>query len=358
MSAADNMTKLKGVLIGCGAIAREHMAAVAALDFVEIGAVCDISAARAASLADRFGVARWYTDYEQMLREIRPDLVHITTSPASHFPIASSCLAAGLNVFCEKPITIEYREFRELKQMALEHQCLLIENQNFRYHSGIKRIEGLVATGVLGDIVDVQICLSLGILAPRSPYIDPNYPHTALSLRGGIVGDFLPHIAYLAQMFSGPVLDVRTIWLKKTPESLLPHDEFRGFIKGERATAYVSFSGNAQPDGFWVRVAGTRAYVETNLFEPPRLTLRRVRAGEPALVRLLDGIRESKDVLMGTIVGFWRKLAGTSSYDGLPEMIARTYGSLEKSERPPITLDQIDEISNLVDRLTADEVRL
>ena len=49
-----------------------------------------------------------------------------------------------------------------------------MENQNFRFHSGIRRILSLLNSGALGEIVDVQICLSLGILAAGSPYIDPN----------------------------------------------------------------------------------------------------------------------------------------------------------------------------------------
>src|SRR5271156_6025202 len=102
------MVKLTGVLIGCGAIAREHLSVLADLDNVEIVAVCDISPARAEAAAERFGIAKWYTSHLSLLADVRPDLVHITTPPTSHFPIAKDFLAAGLNVFCEKPMTIQY----------------------------------------------------------------------------------------------------------------------------------------------------------------------------------------------------------------------------------------------------------
>jgi len=346
------MKRLTSALIGCGAIAREHLAAVAALKNVEITALCDLSAARAEATAERFGVARWFTDYQQLLTDVRPDLVHITTPPTTHFQLTSACLSAGLNVLCEKPIVVNYQDFRELEQMAIGHRCRLIENQNFRFHSSIQRIQSLRDSGALGEILEVQICLTLAILGPDSPYVDPNYPHPSLSLRGGVVGDFLTHIAYLAYIFIGPVADLRTIWIKQTKNSPIPFDEFRGLIKGERATAYVSFSGNAQPDGFWVRVSGTRAHVEVNLFEPPRLTMRRVRSGERSFMRLVDGIGEGRDVLRGTVVGFWRKLAGVSNYDGLPELISRTYSAMEKGEPSPVALDEINAVAYLVDRFT------
>src|SRR5579863_8266167 len=102
------MEKLTGVIIGCGGIARWHLSALAELPHVEVVAVCDLSAARAEATAEWFGVAKWYSSYHQLLAENNPSLVHITTPPATHFAIAKACLAAGLNVLCEKPITTNY----------------------------------------------------------------------------------------------------------------------------------------------------------------------------------------------------------------------------------------------------------
>jgi predicted dehydrogenase len=347
------MGKLTGVLIGCGAIAREHLTVLRDLNNVEIVAVCDISTARAEAAAERFGIARSYTSHRTLLADLNPDLVHITTPPASHFSIAQDCLAAGLNVFCEKPITVRYSDFCTLKQLARDKHCMLMENQQNRFHSSIQRIEELSKSGELGDVLEVQIVLSLNITSTESPYVDENAPHFGLTLSGGVIGDFLPHIAYLLYMFTGKILDVHTGWSKHKSDSPLPADEFRGMIKGERTTAYVSFSGNAQPDGFLVRVVGTRMRVEANLFEPPRFIVKRSRSGEPALMTLVDGLAESRQVLTGTVAGFMRKLGGTSSYDGLGEMISRTYRTIELHEPQPIPLDEIDAVAHLVDRLTA-----
>src|SRR5580704_12925958 len=236
------MAKLTSALIGCGAIAREHLTALTELSGVEVVAVCDLSSARAEAAAERFGIAKWYSSHEKLFAEMRPDMVHITTPPSSHFAIAKDCLNAGLNVFCEKPITVDYLEFSILKKLALEKGCVLMENQQMRFHSSIQRIHDLLESGKLGDILESQVCISLHIFGAGSPYVDRNAPHFGMTLRGGVVGDFLPHIAYLAYLFTGRVNDVRTIWMKHTNDSPLPADEFRGFIKGERATSYVSFS--------------------------------------------------------------------------------------------------------------------
>src|SRR5262245_1165752 len=106
------MAKMKGVLIGCGAIAREHLTALKEMDAVQVPAICDISPIRAEATAERFGIDKWYTDYRKLLADYRPDLVHITTPPSSHFEIAHDCLAMGLNILCEKPITVDYEQFK------------------------------------------------------------------------------------------------------------------------------------------------------------------------------------------------------------------------------------------------------
>src|ERR1035437_5097919 len=118
-----------------------------------------------------------------------------------------------------------------LKELAAKNGRDLMENQNFRFHSSILRIRELITSGKLGDVVDVQICISLNIYGSGSPYLDRNVPHFGSALRGGVIGDFLPHIAYLPYIFTGSVTDLRTIWTKHTANSPLPADEFRGLIK-------------------------------------------------------------------------------------------------------------------------------
>ena len=80
---------IKAALIGTGQIARQHLGCLRTLPNVEVAGVCDLSPALAESTAERFGIPAWYTDYRRLLDEVRPDVVHVTTPPPSHFPLAS-----------------------------------------------------------------------------------------------------------------------------------------------------------------------------------------------------------------------------------------------------------------------------
>jgi predicted dehydrogenase len=346
---------LKAAIIGTGAIAREHLAALSELPDVEVGAVCDVSPVIAEMTAERFRVRAWYTDYRRMLDDVRPDLVHITTPPDSHFSLARSCLERGFNVLCEKPITVEYEEFVELKRIATASRLLLVENHTLRFHSSIRRILELWAAGELGDIVDAQVNIFFNIVAPGSRFADRNQAHPCLRMRGGAIADFLTHIAYLAHLFAGAPLAVRSVWSKRVADSVLPVDEFRAQVKGERATASVAFSSNAQPNGFWVRVIGTRMEAEANLYEAPRLTFRRARGGSPPLATLRNTLEESRSLFGAAFRGVGRKLDGTGKYDGLPLVISKTYAALLKDGEPPVTLDEIDVVARLVAAFTNPE---
>ena len=58
------------------------------------------------------------------------------------------------------------------------------------------------------------------------------------------------------------------------------------------------------------------------------------------------------------MAAFWKKLGGASPYDGMSEMIGATYRALEKRDAVPISLEEIDEISRLVDRFSKTELKL
>jgi hypothetical protein len=73
---------------------------------------------------------------------------------------------------------------------------------------------------------------------------------------------------------------------------------------------------------------------------------------------LADGVVESLDGLKGTIAAFLKKLGGVGSYDGLPEIIRRTYHAIEMKEPQPVPLEEVDEVARLVDRFTKPDLRL
>ncbi len=343
------MQNRKAILIGAGAIAREHIFAIQFIENIEVAAICDLSPARMESNAERFNIPLCFANYAEMLDKVKADFVHITTPPQSHYPIMKDCLERGFNVICEKPITSDLAEFQTLRRIAETNQLTLFENQNYRTQSTVKRIKAMADAGELGDIVEAQVSVCLDIHATGSVYNDPNVPHFSARLKGGVAGDFLTHMTYLAQMFIGTNAEPHEFWKNFRTDSKLGRDEFRAVLLGAKARAYLSFSGNAQPPGFWLKVIGTKAQVETNLFEPPRITTRKLRGAGGPISTFKDGLVEAKDIVRGTFGGLYRKFSGSARYDGLQEYIEKCYASLDTRAAAPVSIDEIEDCSRLVD---------
>lgn len=339
---------MKTTLIGAGQIARQHLACLRELPGVELAGVCDLSPAMAEAAAERFAVPAWFTDAGRMLAEVRPDVVHVTTPPTSHFPLALAALEAGSHVILEKPATATFDELAALVDRAAARDRALIEDYNYLFNRATRRIVGLIESGAFGAVTHVEVFLCLEILGEGSSFADPNAPHPTLSMAGGAIADFLPHLASLAHLFVGPHRSAHAVWSKRDPTSPLPSDEFRALIDAERGTAALGFSAHTKPDAFWLRVYGERMQAVTNLFET-RLTIDRMRGGPKPLVPLRNGLEEARDVRRAAFGSLWRKLSGgPGAYEGLWDLVSRTYRALATGSEPPITTRQVLEVNRLV----------
>jgi predicted dehydrogenase len=343
---------LKVALIGAGAIARQHLACLKTLPGVELAAVCDLSAATAEATAERFGIGSWYTDHRSMLEKIRPEVVHITTPPTSHFRLAMDSLDSSAHVILEKPATSTYEELERLVRRAQEMRRNLIEDYNYLYNNAPQQILQRVNSGEFGAVTHVEVFICLDILGP-SGFADPNSPHPALTLSGGAIADFLPHLASLAHLFVGPHRAAHTVWSKRK-SSPLPYDEFRAVVDGERGTATLGFSSSSQPDGFWLRVYGERMQAAANLFET-RLTFDGPRNVPKPLRPFFSGLEEGKAIRRAAVATLLRKFKGPGAYEGLWELLARTYRAMNDGTEVPVTTEQVLEINRLVESLKPKE---
>ena len=343
---------MKAALIGAGQIARQHLACLRALPDVELAAVCDLSPATAEATAERYGVGTWFTDHRTMLEKIQPDVVHVTTPPTSHFRLAMDSFDAGAHVVVEKPATSTLQELEALVLRAQEVGRYLVEDYNYVFNKAPQEILRRIDSGHFGAVVHVEAFICLDILGPTG-FADPNSPHPALALSGGAIADFLPHLSSLACSFVGSHRIAESVWTKRKP-SPLPFDEFRAVVEAERGTAALGFSSSSQPDAFWLRVYGERMQATANLFET-RLTLDGPRNVPKPLRPFFSGLEEGKTIRRAALATLLRKFKGPGAYEGLWQLLARTYGALADGSALPVTASQVLEVNRMVEALKPKE---
>src|SRR5262245_8935245 len=112
-------------IVGCGKIADAHASQIQRIRGCEIVGVCDREPLMARQLFERFPIKGHFSDLAALLSDARPDVVHITTPPESHFEIARFCLERGCHVYIEKPFTVHAADAETLVALANERSLKL-----------------------------------------------------------------------------------------------------------------------------------------------------------------------------------------------------------------------------------------
>jgi predicted dehydrogenase len=257
---------LKVGIVGCGKIADAHASQSQRIAGCEIVGVCDSEPLMARQLHDRFPVKEWFTDVDELLRVARPDVVHITTPPASHYTLARTCLERGFHVYVEKPLTLRAPEAAALITLADRKSLKLTVGHDDQFTHVARRMRDAVHAGYLGGPpvhMESYYCYDLS---------DPSYArallgdkrHWVRKLPGGLLQNVISHgIARIAEFLTtdSPLVIAHGFTsplLKRLGESEIV-DELRVVIsEADRVTAYFTFSSQMRPSLHEFRVYGPR----------------------------------------------------------------------------------------------------
>jgi predicted dehydrogenase len=147
------MEKIRLGVVGLGWVSQVfHLPVLAKFEDVELVAVCDKDRSRAKMIAERFGIQRYYSDYQQMLEKEDLDTVDVCTSTDAHLPITVAALNAGKNVFVEKPIARRYSEAVEMAEAAKANKKLLMVGMNNRFRPDTMILKSFIEKGELGKV--------------------------------------------------------------------------------------------------------------------------------------------------------------------------------------------------------------
>jgi predicted dehydrogenase len=162
--AIENMNPIKVAILGQGRSGRDiHGAALSGMkDMYSIVAIVDPLRERVDRGMKEFGCAG-YTDYAQMLGDsdsVKPDLFINATPSQFHYTVSKDLLNRGFNVLCEKPFAEKASQVEELDDLAKRKGLLMAVFQQSRYIPAYAKIREIIASGVLGRIVQISMTWS------------------------------------------------------------------------------------------------------------------------------------------------------------------------------------------------------
>ncbi len=195
------MKKVKAGFVGAGFVGPLHMENLRRLGYVEVSAVAEINQAEADKVANRLGIPKAYGDWRKIIDDSDIDVVHITAPNKMHYPVAKAALKAKKHVICEKPLTLDLNESKELVKLAKEQKVINATTFNMAFYPMVRQAKAMVAGGELGNIFLIHGRYLQDWLSKDSDYnwrVESKY-----SGKSRVVGDICSHWMHMAQMVSG-----------------------------------------------------------------------------------------------------------------------------------------------------------
>jgi len=142
--------KVKVGIVGLGLVSNSHIKAFLSHPNSEVIAVCDLCEELAKSVAEKNGIPKYYTSYEEMLKDPVINTIDITTPTFLHKSMTVSAARAGKNIHCEKPFCLTLKECEEACQEAEKQGVRLMIGESYIFMSPIKKARALIDAGEIG----------------------------------------------------------------------------------------------------------------------------------------------------------------------------------------------------------------
>ncbi len=199
------MKKVRTASVGCGKVARLHVAALTALPQAQLVAVCDTDAARSAEMAASCGVPG-FTDIRRMIDEAKVEAVIICTPHPVHAEPAVIAAGAGVHVLVEKPLAATLPDCDRMLEAASRHRVKLAVVSQRRFFEPVARMKNAIDAGKIGR----PILGSVVMLSWRNEQYYQSDPWRGkwATEGGGVLINQAPHHLDILQWLMGPVEEV------------------------------------------------------------------------------------------------------------------------------------------------------
>lgn len=314
----------------------------------------------AGQLAERFCVPECFADLNEMLHATRPDAVHITTPPQSHFSLAKQCLEFGSHVYLEKPFAITAVETEALIRFAESHGLKMTVGHNYQFTLEMLEMRRLVEQGFLkGKPVHLESYWSydLGDLSYVGPVLG-NREHWVRQLPGQLFHNIVSHgIAKLAEFLDDELVELVAI-AHQSPElarlgvdEVL--DELRVVIRDAGGTtAFFCFSTGIKGVN-QLRIYGTGGSMVADIITGS-LVRKYSRSHKSYLTYVIPSLQDACEHVRnagGNLTNFIRRRLYQDF--GMKELIERFYKSIKGDLSPAVPYREIILTARIMDQIFA-----
>jgi predicted dehydrogenase len=256
-------------ILGPGKIAHAFARALEVTDKGRLWAVGSRDRTRAAEFAQQYGAPRAFSSYSELIRDPEVDVIYIATPHHLHHPLTKECILHNKPVLCEKPVTINARQFKELSGLARQKGVFYMDALWTRFLPTLEKTIELVKT--IGPVISLRADFGFkGKYDPSSRLFNPE-------LGGGSLLDIGIYPVFLALLLLGEPRDIHST-LHMAPTGV---DESMtalfSYPSGATARLFSTFMADTRTDAEIACRNGTLT-IHNRFHEPSYLELRTGKA--------------------------------------------------------------------------------
>lgn len=350
---------LRVAIIGCGKIADLHLHVIRRIPGCEVVGLCDHEFLMARQLGERMGISHIFSDSQEMLETVTPDVVHITTPPQSHYSLARNCLEAGANVYLEKPFTVTAEEAEGLIEIAEFKKLKITAGHNYQFLPEMIKMRKLIANGYLGGKpihLESHWPYSLSDTAYVAPILGSRN-HWVRRLPGQLFQNLISHsVSRLAEFLDDEIADISVLSHQSPKMNELGgeevQDELRVLIRDKfGTTAFLCFSTQIKPGLNFLRVCGPKNSIVTDITSGTLIRCEG-KTYKSYLTYFVPSLKSARQHFKNGVSNILNFLRGRLHQDfGMKELIERFYQSIREKTAPPIPYREIVLATKIMDEI-------
>jgi predicted dehydrogenase len=328
-SRRTDSLSMRVAIIGAGLMGRWH-AHYARQCGASICGVVDPNRTEA-ELRRRFRSAAPFKELQPLLRELKPDMLHVCTPADTHERIIEEGLASGTHLLVEKPMAQSAEITERFLVQAQESRLLLVPVHQYAFQEGVMQAASSLDSIGKPLHLDAVFCSAGGAQMHREKL-------------EGLIADILPHpLSVLDRFFPGILGEIQ--WTNIHSGS----GEWRTIGLARETSISILISLNGRPTEASLRLTGSKGTIRLDLFHGFGV----IETGEVSRRRKIThpfSLAARTFWVAGRNL-FRRTLQNTPAYPGLRRLIGLFYEAVELESGWPISPQNIIEIARLRDRL-------
>lgn len=338
---------LRVALVGAGYIAlRRHLPIWEDIDNAEVVAIADLDEAAVREAARKHEIPDYFTDTEEMLVEVDPDVVDICTPPQSHGPLGTLALEHDCNVLVEKPLALTEEQARGLRDAAAESEGKLCTVHQMLFYPPVRKARELINSGEIGDVQGMRLLIS----TPAEKFLldESSWIHDT---EGGLLEETGPHTIYLSQAFIGDIEDVEVAGRKFNDVEWADWDDFVVTLTGKQATASVRIVHSSNYRAAELDVWGNSGRLKIDLQAMTLHRFERDSLDEKDIA--VSALREGANQI-GSTVSTGAKVLLDEFQSGHDALMNEFATAIRQDRSPPVTATEAYETVRVLEDAVAD----